>query len=381
MTAHARQSTGYIGRMVDWQQAHWRSEAGLPAPQKLQPADDGTTADQALRLLRQGKFLLYEGDFVNARQLLAALARRLGKRRRDGGGRAAADPAAVFRTARDLKAEEHRVLSRLLVPVDPAYKVPLRRGPEVADACAPVWGPADGKPSVVSLRELLGMMGAAEWRKRGLEIEGLPGRLHPHYGVFTPTRGEYPALLAKAPSPAGKRVFDLGTGTGVLGLLLLARGAKEVVATDLDPRAVACAEENAGRLGFSDRFRVQQADLFPPKEARADLIVSNPPWLPERPRTALDRAVYDEEGAFLRGLLSGLSEHLTPGGEAWIILSDLAERLGLRPEGQFEALVREAGLAVRWTQEVRPRHGKASDLDDPLHAARAAEVVRLWCVA
>ncbi len=349
-----------------------------------------------MRTIRQGKFLLYTGDFVNARQLLAALGRRLSKRATprsgSGGSPGPLTPAEAFRRERASRAEEHRILSRVLVPLDAEYRVALRRGIALRTACEPVWGPPPPEPSnpsepsepkatVAPLRELLGMAGAAQWREKGLEVEGLPGRLHPHYGVFAPTRGEYPELLALAPPPEGKRVFDLGTGTGVLGFLLLARGAREVVATDVDPRAVACAKDNAERLGFSDRFTVHEADLFPPKSAPADLIVSNPPWLPEQPRTALDRAVYDPDGAFLKGVLAGARAHLVEGGECWIILSDLAERLGLRPPGAFEALVREAGLEVKWTREVRPKHRRSSDPDDPLHAARSEEIVRLWCVA
>ncbi len=390
VTWRERSSSGELHEKV----ATWRSESGLPPPSResIATADDRTTADAAMRLLRQGKFLLYTGDFVNARQLLSALGRRLAKRGRVNPA-AARSPAEIFRQERDLRAEEHRVLTRLLVPLDAEYRVALRRGIELRAACEPVWGPPPSSSfsssssevtalTVAPLRELLGMQGAAQWREKGIEIPGLPGRLHPHYGVFTPTRGEYPELLALAPAPTGKRVFDLGTGTGVLGFLMLARDAREVVATDVAPRAVACARDNAERLGFADRFTVYEADLFPPvKEAKADLIVCNPPWLPLQPRTLIDRAVYDAEGLFLKRLLEGARSHLTPGGECWIILSDLAERIGLRAAGEFEAMVRDAGLAVKWTREVQPKHKRSSDPDDPLHAARSSEIVRLWCVA
>jgi SAM-dependent methyltransferase len=358
-------------------EARWCSEADLPPPRTLLLADDRTTAEKALGTLRQGSYLLYGGDYLNARQLLAALGRRLAKKRRDQ--RPAPSPAEAFRRERGQRAEEHRLLTRLLVPLDAEYRVALRRGVDLRAACEPVWGPPDGRPVVASLRELQGMIGAAQWRERGLEVKGLPGRLHPHYGVFAPTRGEYPALLRKVPAPEGKRVFDVGTGTGVLGLLLLARGARDVVATDIDPRAVACARENAERMGFGARFTALQADLFPPGEA--DLIVCNAPWIPERPRTALDRAVYDAEGRFLRDFLAGARAHLAPGGEVWLILSDLAERLGLREEGELEKQIESAGLTVRWKQEVVPTHGKASDPEDPLHGARSGEVVRLWCLS
>jgi hypothetical protein len=60
------------------------------------------------------------------------------------------------------------------------------------------------------------------------------------------------------------------------------------------------------------------------------------------------------------------------------VLSDLAEHLGLRPREQLLGWIESAGLAVRGRLDVRPRHPKAGDASDPLHAARAAEITSLW---
>ena len=64
------------------QQARWRSEAGVPAPRRLQLADDTLNADTAYRLACEGTGLLWQGDFHNARQLLQALARRVDRKPR-----------------------------------------------------------------------------------------------------------------------------------------------------------------------------------------------------------------------------------------------------------------------------------------------------------
>jgi len=80
----------------------------------------------------------------------------------------------------------------------------------------------------------------------------------------------------------------------------------------------------------------------------------------------------------LRAFLAGLAQHLAEGGEGWLILSDLAEHLGLRPRAQLLGWIEAAGLAVAGREDVRPVHPKASDPDDPLHAARALEVTSLW---
>jgi len=358
--------------------ALWRSEAGVAPPRRVVVADDTLTADAAYRLACEGTGLLWRGDFQNARQLLQAMARRADKKPRSGGKPSLAYPEA-FHRKRMAQAQRSRVLGMLLIPFDAGHIIPLRRAPEVREACEAVYGPADA-PYVASLRELLGLVGAWEWRKKGVPVATLDGRIHPHYGVFSPVRGEYVALVADAPLPKGlaanSLAFDVGTGTGVLAAVLAKRGIKRVVATDMNARALACARENIERLGFAAQVDIQEADLFP--AGKAPLVVCNPPWVPGKPSSALEYAVYDPDSRMLRGFLAGLAEHLEAGGEGWLILSDLAEHLKLRSRETLLAWIEEAGLKVLGRLDVRPTHAKAFDPDDPLHAARAAEVTSLW---
>jgi methylase of polypeptide subunit release factors len=130
------------------------------------------------------------------------------------------------------------------------------------------------------------------------------------------------------------------------------------------------------RLTLAERIEVREADLFP--EGCAPLIVCNPPWIPARPATPLERAVYDEEGRMLRGFLTGLKSHLAPGGEGWLLLSDIAEHLGLRTRKDLLAQIDAAGLIVLGKADIKPKHARDSDTSDPFYAARAAEVTSLW---
>ena len=91
--------------------------------------------------------------------------------------------------------------------------------------------------------------------------------------------------------------------------------------------------------------------------------------------------MYDEGSRMLRGFLSGLAAHLAPGGEGWLVLSDLAEHLGLRPREQLLAWIAEGGLRVLERHDVRPQHAKATEAADALAQARAAEVTSLWRLA
>lgn len=368
---------GSLQETVDWTEddeirpVRWHSDSGSPRPKHVVVTDDRIKADVAYRLACKGTAMVWRGDFQNARHLLTAMARRFDRRRR----KTTTSAAEAFHLHRQNQAQRARTLGMLLVPFEGGLTIPLRRAPEVQQACAEAHCPAD-QPFLVSLRELLGIISAHEWRTKGVEIPALGARIHPHYGVFSPVRGEYVELVAAAPLPSRTSAYDIGTGTGVLAALLAHRGLECVVATDQDEHALACASENIARLGLDDRVDVVQADLFP--AGRAPLVVCNPPWVPAWPSSRLERAIYDPGSRMLRAFLSRLADHLEPGGEGWLVLSDIAEHFGLRSRGELLAAFDESGLAVAGRMDAKPQHPRAFDCTDPLHAARAAEVTSLW---
>jgi methylase of polypeptide subunit release factors len=351
--------------------------------------------------------MLWRGDFQNARQLLQALARRVDRPSRKSAKAAKATQATKATKAADAakpvlapesampdafhrhrlsQSQRARALGMVLIPFDQGHGVPLRRAPDVKQACTEAYGDAE-RPYVTSLRELLGIVGAHEWRKKGVLIaasEGLEAfRIHPHYGVFAPVRTDYVPLVAEAPLPealnAEPLAFDVGTGTGVLAVILAKRGIARVIATENNPRAVLCAKENLQRLGLQNQVEVVDTDLFP--QGRAALVVCNPPWVPARPSSALEHAVFDPDSRMLRGFLEGLSSHLLPGGEGWLVLSDFAEHLQLRSRQQLLDMIEGAGLRVLGKIDAKPTHAKVADVSDALHTARAAEVISLWRLA
>ncbi|GAA0829369.1 methyltransferase [Cupriavidus pauculus] len=361
--------------------ALWRSEAGLPPPKRVVIADDQTPADTAYRLASEGTALLWRGDFQNARQLLQAMARRVDRkpqRKSRNADKAPASLTEAFHKHRLAQSQRARTLGMLLLPFEAGHVVPLRRAPDVREACEQVYGPSS-QPYVASMRELLGLIGAYEWRRKGVEIPILGERIHPWYGVFSPVRGEYLELVAREMLPSTALAFDIGTGTGILAALLAERGVERVIGTDQDARALGCARENIARLGLDDRVEIIEADLFP--QGRAPLIVCNPPWVPARPASPIEHAVFDPDSRMLRGFLDGLAAHLEPRGQGWLILSDFAEHLGLRTRDQLLGWIDAAGLKVLGRSDVRPHHPKANDAEDPLFAARKAEVTSLWRLA
>lgn len=318
--------------------------------------------------------MLWRGDFQNARQLLQALSRRAQRPLT----LPPSSQAETFHLYRQAQSQRARTTGMLLLEFEADHTIRLRRAPDVSVACLEAYGPAE-ESYLASLRELQGLIGAHEWRKNGVEIPALGQRVYPHFGVFAPLRSEYVELVAQAPFAPGSLAFDIGTGTGVLAAVLARRGAKHITATDNDSRALACACENIARLGLSAQVDVTEADLFPP--GRAALIVCNPPWIPARPTSSLERAIYDPQSRMLHEFLRGLPGHLEPGGEGWLVLSDIAEHLGLRTRAELSDAFEKAGLRVIGRMDRAPTHSRVFDVTDPLHAARKAELTSLWRLA
>lgn len=374
--------------------AVWRSENGIAPHKKVVTADDTVTADDAYRLACEGTAILWKGDFQNARQLLQALVRRIDKpskkSKRASKRVGKPDEPTLQKAAKDIfnqhrliQSQRARILGMLLIQCNPDHSISLRRAPNIAQACSEAYGVVT-QSYVVSLRELLGVVSAHEWRKNGLPIladgNGEPICVHPHYGVFSPVRGEYIELVCNAPLPKAlgleSTAFDIGVGTGVLSIILAMRDVRKIIATDQDDRAITCAKENIALLNLNSQVEIVKANLFP--AGQAALVVCNPPWVPARPSSALEHAVYDPDSQMLKGFLLGLKDHLLPQGEGWLILSDLAEHLELRTRQELLSWIEDAGLLVLDRIDTKPKHPKVFDDSDSLYFARAAEITSLW---
>jgi hypothetical protein len=167
--------------MIHWDEggqthsARWHSENGIAPHQKIQIADDALTADVAYRLACEGIAILYRGDFQNARQLLQAVMRRVDKpskkskrveRVEQGKSKSPLDTFNLHRLAQSQRA---RILGMLLIQCNADHSIPLRRAPDVRQACLEAYGEQTDS-YVISLRELLGVISAHEWRKHGVPI-------------------------------------------------------------------------------------------------------------------------------------------------------------------------------------------------------------------
>jgi release factor glutamine methyltransferase len=137
------------------------------------------------------------------------------------------------------------------------------------------------------------------------EFFGLTFKMAP--GVLSPrpdSESLIEAAIGRRAKAAALRVLDLGTGTGCLLCALLSVFPQASgVGIDINRRAVDLARRNAERLGFSARASFVEGDFKAAPREEFDMIVSNPPYIPEDGRTALAPDVRDYEDA--RALFAG----------------------------------------------------------------------------
>jgi release factor glutamine methyltransferase len=174
--------------------------------------------------------------------------------------------------------------------------------------------------------------------------------------VFDPRvfiTSEFFARFILALDLSGKRVADVGTGTGILALAAARAGASRVVALDINPAAVGTAQRNAASNNFGDRMIALESDLLaalPPQPA-FEVIISSPPSFPGEPRDVADRAWHaGPDYRDIADLFTQAKLRLAPGGVMYLLLSsdsDLTRVGALISAAGFQAsLVAERSILI-----------------------------------
>jgi release factor glutamine methyltransferase len=189
-------------------------------------------------------------------------------------------------------------------------------------------------------------------------VEDLPRNLAQFRSVFWDPRDteSLRQMIRETALVRDKTILEIGAGTGLLSLCCLNAGAAKVVATDVNPAAIANTEYNANMLGLADRLETRlvpldRAEAYSVIEAseRYDLIISNPPWENRRPGGIYDYALYDEGFRLMQSLLAGLAGHLKPGGRAFLAY------------GCVDAIQTLQRLALEFGLAVHTRDGRNLD--------------------
>jgi release factor glutamine methyltransferase len=157
-------------------------------------------------------------------------------------------------------------------------------------------------------------------RAAGFRMIVRPTVFHPRYFITS----EFFASFIGRLDLRGKRVADVGTGSGILALAAARAGAAKVTAIDVNPNAALSAAENARANGFENRVTAMCSDLLSAVEPSVlfDVIITSPPSFPGEPRDLADRAWH--AGPNYRDialLFDQARERLAPGGRVYILLS------------------------------------------------------------
>ncbi len=319
-----------------------------PAPVTLrdtQPVDRTTPVANAAVRLVAGEQLAVTDLYGTGVDIVSALSTVLPPPPHDA-------PYAVRRAARAAVSE---AAARLVAPVR-GHHLALANAPTIG-FLAELYPELDAFPlSMPHVQQL-----AAAWHRYadGVQFPVLGHRLHPFWGTYTPTRMTHLELLATWLSQhRGPRTtaIDVGTGCGVLALMLAKAGVERVTATDSNPNAVLSVRREVERLPSKPSIQAVCTDLFG-DVGPVDLIVFNPPWLPGPVDGPLEAALHFTPGLFER-FFSEAAQRLTPEGRVVVVFSNLVELV--RPDVEHPVRT-ELSRGRRFTQVQRlQRKVKAS---------------------
>jgi methylase of polypeptide subunit release factors len=236
-----------------------------------------------------------------------------------------------------------------------AFMVDVQDPPDTTGLQEWLQEPTGDDVFLIPLRRLQRILTDMKRAREGIFMEVLDSTITilPH--VYVPADQSVPAMFREYRHlMEGKRVLDMGTGTGVLALLAARLGAAKVVATDNNPNAVANARLNVERLGLGDAVEIRgPVHLFNSVQGETfDVILFNAPWIQGEPQALYDTANYDPGYRVLDGFLRGAPEHLNLGGAILLQYSNVSQRKGEDSMTHLKKAIEANGLRIAGKRSI-----------------------------
>lgn len=228
--------------------------------------------------------------------------------------------------------------------------------------------------------QIQGLNSAWQWYKNGVSIPILRNKIHPYYGTYFPTRFEHLVLFdnwLKHYEGPKKTAIDVGVGCGVLSLQMVQHGFQKVYATDINPNAIVGLAEFMGTTKLSRKIELDLGSLFGKWKKQTELIVFNPPWLPEtHDLGSIDAAIYYKKTLF-PDFFSEAKKRLLPDGKLVLIFSNLAQITNVTTEHPIERELAEGNrfLLEKCYKKSVKSASKKTKRDQHW---RSLEAVELW---
>ena len=196
----------------------------------------------------------------------------------------------------------------------------------------------ESKDFTLPFPEVQALHGAWRAYKEGSHLAVLGHKVHPFYGTYVPRRTSHLELFGTWLSGyKGRRrsAVDVGTGCGVLALMMNKAGFQNVTATDCNPNALESLRRDLERQNLGQNFSLLQTDLIEAAPSGADVLVFNPPWIQGQVKSFLDRALTFDDDLFDRFFQQATSK-LAPNGRLVLIFSNILQLL--QPEVEHPIL-------------------------------------------
>jgi hypothetical protein len=223
------------------------------------------------------------------------------------------------------------------------------------------------------------LYGAWTLYRDGVYMAVLGRKVHPYFGTYAPTRTVHLELFATWLSQYGgarTRAIDVGTGCGVLAMMLGKARFEQVFATDDNPNAIESVARELRRDQDLWPIELSVCDLLGEDGPPMDLIVFNPPWTQGQPESLVDRALLYEDGLFER-FFEQASGRLTPEGRVVLLFSNIQQLV--QPDEPHPIEAELARGRFRLVQKLRRKVKPVPDAEGRVR--RTKERVEVWELA
>jgi len=342
-----------------------KPEPFLPE-QPLAQFNKSINVNRTIKGLEAGKPILITEFYSNGLQLLNELHKHLKKNL----------PNKTFQEQRKYRSE-YQKLSNLIYIKIVAHKLTVKKAPSIG------WLKKlypDNSDYLLSFPQVQGLNSSWQWYQNGITIPVLRNKIHPYYGTYFPTRFDHLVLFdnwLKRYSGPKKSAIDVGIGSGILSFQMIKYGFQKVFGTDTNPNAIVGLKEFMGETKLSRKIELDLGHLFGKWEKPTELIVFNPPWLPQSQHLGRnDEAIYYNENLF-PDFFAEASKRLLPEGKLVILFSNLAQITNVTKDHPIEKELAEGGRFQ--LEKCLKRAVKiASEKTKRDQSWRSSEEVELW---
>ena len=325
-----------------------------------------TDVELTIEALEEGTPILIAAFYSNGLLLLKELHTHLKRKL----------PNTSYQEQREYRSEYHKLSNLILIEIV-GHKLKVRKSPAIGwlEKLYP-----ETSDFLLPFPQVQGLNSAWQWYQNGISIPVLRNKIHPYYGTYFPTRFDHLILfdnwLKRYEGPK-KSAIDVGIGSGILSFQMIKHGFQKVFGTDTNPNAIVGLTEYMGDTKLSRKIELDFGHLFGKWEKQTELIVFNPPWIPESDNQERnEEAIYYNENLFPE-FFAGAKKRLLSEGKLVILFSNFAQITNVTKDHPIEKELAEGGGFQLEKCLKRPVKA-ASEKTKRDQSWRSSEEVELW---